>query len=188
MPLYEYVFNQAKKRDQASIKHHNRGARGTINTAIEKIITARLTLELGEKHKNEGRSCIDNTILRALDFLYSTSHEGLPPIRRLVVISDFLEQCEHSELMNGGFWFWSNNGSRMIDPDTAALRLADWEVDARPYEDLAVALVSLDSEKYQFPFKSAALKNYWEAFFLHQGVVADSIYPDLGIPAHFKVP
>lgn len=162
----------------------NKGDRVTNRRKLDVMLKASYKSELEEPFRSQARSCIDNTLLRAGDFL----QEGGDTTQKvLFIVSDLLEQCDDSELMNGGFWLHTATRASKTPLDSAKSALDNWAGD-RPLSGTKVYFKQLQQEiaATTLGIDQKEFREFWKDLFTKWGAteveqIATQIPADLGL-------
>lgn len=179
------IFYFKEESDSKSaISKFKRGQRKMNRQKLKNVFSETYKRELESSNRSAPRSCIDNTILRAGNFLQTGPIDAQ---KILFIASDFLEQCNDSQLMNGKFYFWSTDNRTTTPLDSAQAALEHWNGDS----PLSGTKVYYNILQQNIPFTSMGmsakeLEKYWEEVFTRWGATevsefTTSIPEDLGL-------
>ncbi len=178
-----FYFNE-ESDSKSAISKFNRGQRKMNRQKLKNVFSETYKRELESPNRSAPRSCIDNTILRAGNFLQTGPDDAQ---KVLFIASDFLEQCDDSQLMNGKFYFWAADNRTTTPLDSAKYALEHWDGGS----PLSGTKVFYNILQHNIPFTSMGirakeLEEYWTGVFTQWGATevnefTTSIPADLGL-------
>jgi hypothetical protein len=161
---------EGSKYTKSARTDYNKGPRRAIHTKLENMLSSTYKSELEDPFRFQARSCIDNTLLRAGDFL----QEGGDNTQKvLFIVSDLLEQCDGSELMNGGFWLHSAAKASQTPLDSAQSALDNWD-GGKPLSGTKVYFKQLQQEiaASTLGIDQKEFRAFWTDLFTRWGAVS----------------
>lgn len=187
-PLMQVDYPNSKYA-RSERAHYNRGRRKTLRNDLKTLLSKVYQQELEPQNHSHGRSCIDNSLVRAGQFLQSSASDTTQKV--LILVSDLLEQCEDAHLMEGDFWLWANDPRDRTSIDSA--RKAIQRLDpALLLKDTRVLVVPID---HQVPYSTMGItdqefQDFWRSFLEALGAskveFVASLPDDLGLVNHFE--
>jgi hypothetical protein len=172
------------KYSKSARKDYNLGPRKSNRKKLEKMLDSIYKSELEEPFRYQARSCIDNTLLRAGDFLRDGNDTDQ---KVLFIVSDLLEQCDISELMGGEFWLHSATRASKTPLDSAKSALDNWAGD-QPLSGTKVYFKQLQQEiaATALGINQKEFREFWKDLFTKWGAtdveqIATQIPVDLGL-------
>jgi hypothetical protein len=140
---------------------------------LDSIIIMQCAKEQDPKIRNEGRSCIENSIINTGNFLNDDRHRF---DCRILVISDFLEQCSNSSLAGRNpLWFQGGGWKYQISPDSLNAKVDRWDQDDILEGTKVYAIrLAIPNPKVAI-MENPALENFWTHVFKHLGAGERSI-------------
>lgn len=172
------------KYTKSARKEYNIGPRKTIRRKLQNMLDSIYKSELVEPFRSQARSCIDNTLLRAGDFL-QTGADTMQKV--LFIFSDLLEQCDASELNGGPFWLYASTKAAKTPLDSARSALENWAGD-KPLSGTRVYFKQLQQEiaASTLGIDQKTFRTFWTDLFTRWGAesvdpISTAIPDDLGL-------
>ncbi len=140
---------------------------------LDSIVKVQCAKEKDPKIRNEGRSCIENSIINTGAFLVEDANLF---DKRLLVISDFLEQCSNSSLAaNKPLWFQGGGWKYPISPDSLNAKIDRWDQHIILEETNVYAIRLGIPDAKTAIMQKTDLETFWTHLFKHLGAGIRSI-------------
>lgn len=162
------------KSDEKKVKQQYPAIARKWNTALDSAINSRATGEAN--YVNQARSCIDISIDNAANFIGEYESSG----RRMVIISDLVEQCSYSLITNSPAHF-IGTPSRKFGLDDFSAAVNQWEPEKKKLRDMDVVVIpTATSNSAQAP--QVKIQEVWTRAINKFGAAKDRIHVSTVLP------